>query len=80
MKTHPPPAGVPDIIICYKGYFLGVECKTKKGRVSELQKATLFLIQKAGGHAIIARSLDDVKEELNAIDQIADGNAAKKTF
>ena len=29
-------AGTPDILACVNGHFLGIECKTDNGRLSEL--------------------------------------------
>jgi hypothetical protein len=61
--------GVPDIIGCFKGRFIGIEVKSQKGVVSEYQKHFLQRIIDAGGIAIIARSLDDVIEGLGLQDR-----------
>lgn len=53
-------AGIPDIICCYKGKFIGIEVKRPEGKVSKLQKALLKKINTSGGVAIIAYSVDDV--------------------
>ncbi len=60
--------GVPDIICCYKGRFLGLECKLPGGRLTELQKRAIDKINRAGGIARRVESVDDVK----AIIQLAD--------
>lgn len=52
-------AGVPDILVCYKGRFIALELKTKSGRVSELQKYEIERIRKAGGHAVVLRDETD---------------------
>lgn len=57
-------AGIPDIIACVKGRFYGFEVKTETGTATELQKATLRKINKAGGVAVIVRSVDDVRHAL----------------
>lgn len=44
--------------------FLSVECKAPKGRASELQDAWFFAVKRAGGIAVIARSVDDVRHIL----------------
>lgn len=59
--------GLPDIIAIYKGYFLGLEVKTKTGKATDLQLRTLESIRKAGGYAELVTSVDDVKELLNKI-------------
>ncbi len=60
-------AGIPDIICCYKGRFFAFEVKTEKGRATELQKATIEKIIRAGGIAEIVRSVDDVRAILREI-------------
>jgi Holliday junction resolvase len=46
-------SGVPDIIACYKGMFLGIECKSGKNTPTLLQKHNMELIQRAGGYTIV---------------------------
>lgn len=56
-------AGVPDLIACIGEKFYGIEFKAgKKGRLSENQKYELEAITKAGGVAIVIRSLDECIE------------------
>lgn len=58
-------AGIPDIICCYRGRFYGFEVKTEDGEPTELQKATIRKIQKAGGTALVVRSVDEVRAVIN---------------
>ena len=63
-KEHGGPygtSGIPDIICCYKGRFLGLEAKLPGGKLTELQKRTLDKINAAGGIARRVQSVDDVK-------------------
>ena len=63
-KEHGGPygtSGIPDIICCYKGRFLGLEAKLPGGKLTELQKRTLDKINAAGGIAHRVESVDDVK-------------------
>ena len=46
-------AGVPDLLVCCNGYFLGIELKAPKGRHSQLQIRTLREIIKANGLAFL---------------------------
>lgn len=57
-------AGVPDLLVCYKGMFIGIEVKrpSTKNNVSKLQKHNLNLIQAAEGKTIVAWDLDMVIE------------------
>lgn len=57
-------AGIPDIIGCLEGRFIGIECKVDKNKPSPLQLAHGRLIEKSGGIFIIAYSLEEVKEKL----------------
>ena len=58
--------GVPDIICCYKGRFLGMECKLPCGVLTELQKRAIDKINKAGG---IARRVESVADAMDIIRQ-----------
>lgn len=55
-------AGVPDLLVCYKGMFIGIEVKkyNTKNNVSKLQRHNLNLIQAAEGKTIVAWDLDMV--------------------
>ena len=46
-------AGVPDILCCCKGSFLGIEVKSKSGKPSPLQIKNLRDINRSGGYAIL---------------------------
>ena len=61
--------GVPDIIACYKGYYLAIEVKAKGGKTTELQDWNIEQIKKSGGSAIVAYGWEDVAEELRIIDE-----------
>ena len=47
-------SGIPDILICLNGRFIGIEVKQEKGNVSLLQKVHLRRIGEAGGIGILA--------------------------
>ena len=68
--------GVPDIICCYKGRFLGLECKRPGGRLTELQKRAIKKITRAGGVACRVESVEDVKRVIERVDlERSDTNA-----
>ena len=48
-------AGVPDIIVCYRGRFLGIECKAGFNKPTLLQEKEMAAIHKAGGTAMVVR-------------------------
>lgn len=59
--------GCPDIIVCYKGRFIGLEVKTDKGRLNTNQSETAQKIEDAGGEYWVVRSIDDVIKILNIL-------------
>jgi len=64
IKTHGSmfsKAGTPDIIACVNGVFVAIEVKKPGGVESSLQKAKVKIIQKAGGVAFFAYSLEETK-------------------
>ncbi len=76
-KEHGGPygtSGVPDIIICYKGRFIGMECKLPGGRLTELQKRAIEKINRAGG---IARRVESVADAMAVIQQADDELAGR---
>lgn len=46
-------AGIPDIICCCNGYFVGVELKSSIGRPSKLQLYNLEKIEESGGYSMV---------------------------
>lgn len=46
-------SGVPDILACVNGYFVGIEVKAQNGKPSELQLYNIQQIRKAGGLAYV---------------------------
>lgn len=47
------------------GRILAIEVKSKYGKVSDDQQTFLDTVRTAGGLAFIARSVEDVEQELN---------------
>lgn len=45
--------GIPDLLCCVGGYFIGIEVKAQNGRPSELQLYHCKKIREAGGFAFI---------------------------
>lgn len=46
-------SGIPDILACVNGYFVGIEVKAQNGKPSELQLYNVRKIREAGGFAIV---------------------------
>lgn len=49
-------AGIPDLLFIYEGHYFGFEVKRPLvGRLSDIQRRTIRLIEKAGGTAAVVR-------------------------
>ena len=46
-------SGVPDIICCYHGLFVAIECKAGKGKTTALQEREINAIRTAKGLAFV---------------------------
>ena len=57
-------AGIPDLLGCINGRFIGIEVKGPGGKASPLQVANILMIEAAGGIGLIAYSVAEVKEHL----------------
>ena len=55
-------SGIPDLLCCWGGLFFGIEVKDPNGEPSVIQLIQGARIKKAGGHFLIAKSLQDVKD------------------
>lgn len=71
VKIHGSPlqvAGIPDVIACYRGRFLGLECKRSAAEdATALQKYWLGKITQAGG---VARVIYDREQVIAILDRI----------
>lgn len=73
VKTHGDPRqrrGLPDVLACYKSFFIGLEVKLppKRENVTKLQRDTLDRIRAAEGEAIIVTSVQEVMKCCDMID------------
>lgn len=57
-------AGFPDILVLYKGRFIGLEVKTQKGKQNDNQIIMEREIKKNGGEYYVVRSIVDVDKAL----------------
>ena len=65
--------GIPDIMCCINGRFVGLEVKASNGRPSPLQVRCVKLINEAGGYAVIVYP-KDWEQVRNDLIEIAGGN------
>ena len=62
-------AGIPDIIVCYRGKFIAFEAKVGKNKPTVLQEVTIRKILKAGGYATVVRTVYEVKQIIEALEE-----------
>ena len=63
-------SGVPDIVVCHKGRFIGIECKAGSNKPTKLQALNLRQIADAGGIALVINeeNVNDVTHILGDTD------------
>jgi hypothetical protein len=62
-------SGIPDIIACVNGHFVGIEVKAEDGHPSPLQIRNIELIQRSKGHGYILypKDFEQFKQEIRAL-------------
>jgi hypothetical protein len=62
-------SGIPDIIVCYRGQFIAVECKAGFNKTTPLQDKELAAISTAGGITLVIRedTIELLQQELRRI-------------
>lgn len=60
-------SGVPDLVCCMGGRFIGIECKAGKNKPTPLQEKEMAAIRAAGGTTLVVNeeNINDVKELIN---------------
>ena len=63
-------SGAPDFLVCYRGKFIGIECKAGRGKVTALQQDNLNRIADNGGSALVINesNIDSLVEEFRKYD------------
>ena len=58
-------SGVPDVIACHDGRFIGIECKAGSNKPTPLQEKNLSDIQTAGGVALVVN-----EDNINTVEEL----------
>lgn len=66
-------AGVPDLLVCYRGHFVAFECKLPSRKPTRLQEAVMRQIVRAGGIVRVVECKEDALEALDEVDLRVDG-------
>jgi Holliday junction resolvase len=61
-------AGIPDVVACHHGHFIGIECKAGKGKTTALQDRELDAIRAHGGTAVIIN-----EDNIHTLKELLDG-------
>ena len=72
-------AGIPDIIVCFNGLFIAIECKAGKGKTTALQDRELAAIKEAGGISTVINEtnielVEKILSEVNHAREIIEGS------
>ena len=67
-------SGVPDIVCCYRGVFIGIECKAGSNKPTPLQEAEMAKIRQAQGVTLVVNE-DNIADVQNIFDVIDKGLA-----
>lgn len=67
----PTQSGLPDVLACYRGHFIGLEVKRpgKENNVTVLQQQTLDSMKGAGGITAVVTTVQQVDRILDKIDK-----------
>ena len=57
-------SGVPDIVCCYRGVFIAIECKAGNNKPTPLQEAEMDKIRKAQGFVLVVNETNIVDVEV----------------
>lgn len=63
-------SGVPDIVACFKGHFIGIECKAGNNTTTALQDRELDKIESAGGRTMVINE-DNIQVVRTVLDAIS---------
>ena len=63
-------AGLPDLVCCYRGFFIGLEAKMPGNKTSARQDLVHDMIRKAEGRVHTVYSVEEVRDALAAIDSL----------
>ena len=65
-------SGVPDIVACVNGWFIGIECKAGTNKPTALQQNNLNAIKASGGTALVINE-NNINELEDFLIQIKEG-------
>jgi hypothetical protein len=64
-------SGIPDLVCCFNGRFIGIECKAGKNLPTALQLKELSAIQLAGGYTLVVNE-ENITEVCSLIKSLSE--------
>lgn len=74
------PSGLPDLIVCYRGYYAGIEAKEPGKDAKPRQAYVHRKIREAGGVVRVAHNVPEALAVLDEIDSLADAHRSSQSF
>lgn len=68
-------SGLPDLVLCYRGLFIGLEVKMPGRGPSSIQYRRLQQIESAGGIADVVHSVQEALNVLRTADNVLSGDS-----
>jgi len=62
-------SGIPDIVACYRGQFLGIECKAGRNKPTALQLKEMISINDAGGATLVVNE-DNINDVVKLLENV----------
>ena len=63
-------SGVPDIVVCYRGVFIAIECKAGSNKPTALQEAEMRKIREAQGFTLVVNE-DNINDVVTLLRDIS---------
>jgi len=62
--------GSADVLGCYRGRFVGIECKARRGQLSADQRTWRDAVLAAGGVYLVAKGASAVRDVIEALEKL----------
>jgi hypothetical protein len=69
--------GIPDLLICHRGWFIGIEAKQSSGKLRPMQRKALHEIYDAGGVAAVVETVGQAARLLSHLEDRSPTESSK---
>ena len=63
-------SGIPDLVCCYRGHFIGLEVKRPGNKATPIQEAQMEGIRRAEGIAVVVTDVPSALDLLDSLDRL----------